>query len=33
LVYVANFLLDILGLFPDSSLCRLFVRFGLRYLI
>ncbi len=30
---VANFLLGMLGLGPDSSLCRLLVRFGLRYLI
>lgn len=35
-MYVANFLLGMLGmlgLVPDSSLCRLFVCFGLRYLI
>ena len=32
-MYVANFLLGMLGLGPDSSLCRLLVCFGLRYLI
>jgi hypothetical protein len=32
-VHVANFLLGVLGLVPDSSLCRLVVRFGSRYLI
>lgn len=32
-MYVANFLLGMLGLVPDSRLCRLVVRFDLRYLI
>ena len=33
LVYVANFLLGVLGLGPNSSFRRLVIRFGLRYQI
>ena len=32
-MYVANFLLGMLGLVPDCSLCRLVDRLGSRYLI
>jgi ABC-type nitrate/sulfonate/bicarbonate transport system permease component len=33
MVYVANLLLGVLGLVPNSSFRRLVVRFGLRYRI
>jgi ABC-type nitrate/sulfonate/bicarbonate transport system permease component len=33
MVYVANILLGVLGLVPNSSFRRLVVRFGLRYRI